>query len=260
MVFFKDWRYNGIVLILVLFFFSSCGKDDDSAGFSFASSPLLLKEKRINNQLHSSYKYYQNGQIEESIFYLPNTGTPKYKNSYTYHVDTTTRVYLDLENDLNVFTYKYYRVDENRIRRDDYDYTELIGYRYYTFNESSNCGYSSILTYNSFGQLRTAIDFDFLDENCSAAISVSPSINVSYLESEFARGDKYDAHNSTRIPILGLDKLANIESYINRDESEELIQSRSFRSEYEFNVQDHPVREVRTYLDGIIEERTFSYY
>ena len=260
MMFLKDFGYNSIVLIFISLFFFSCGKDDSSEEFNFTPSPLLLKEKRINNQLHSSFKYYPNGQIQEAILYLPNTGIPKYKDSYTYGVDTTTRIRLDLENDLNVFTYKYYRVDDDQIRRDDYDYIELIGYRYYNFKETSNCGYSSILTYNSFGQLGTAVDFDFTDENCSATISVSPSINNSYLDSEFTKGDHYDAHNSTRIPLLGIGKLSNIESYIDRNESEEIIHSRSFRSEYVFNDQNHPVTEIRTYLDGIIEERTFIYY
>ncbi len=258
-MFLTNYGQRGLVLMLITILFFSCGKDDSSEEVNFTPSPLLLKEKRINNQLHSSYKYYPNGLIEESIFYLPNTGIPKYKDTYTYGADTTTRVRLDLENDLNVFIYRYYRVDEERIRRDDYDYVELIGYRYYNYKEISNCGYSSILTYNSFGQLGPAVDFDFTDENCSVAVSVSPTISISYLNAEFIRGEHYDAHNSTRIPMLGIDKISIIKSYINRDESEEIITAKSFRSEYEFNEQNHPLREIRTYLDGIIHNITFTY-
>lgn len=251
-------KYLLLYLIVITVF--SCSKEEKTNTSLFTPSPLLLKERRINNLLHSSYLYNEDALISETTFYSASTGEAIYRDSYIYTADTTIRIRKDMQSNENIYTRKYYIVSEAQGRRDDYEDGEFVGYRYYNFDESPSCGYDGILTYNVFGQLNTAVDFDYIDDNCSYTITVSPTINSSYIESEYTRGEKYDAYNSIRLPFYRIDKYPNVDSYFRRDEEEEIIQTRSYRSEFEYNSHDHPTNEIRTYLDGIIHNITFTYY
>ncbi len=240
----------------------SCGKDDTtiaSVSSSFTPSPLLLKERRINNLLHSSFEYNNEGLIEKITFYQP-TGDPIYIDSYVYDTDTTISIRVEAVSNANVYTRKYYLVSENQGRRDTYEAGEYVGYRYYNFTDDASCGYYSALSYNTFGQLDGAIDYDFTDDNCSSVITISSSITTSFIESEYFRGNKYDSYNSIRIPFFRIDRFNNIETYVKRNEQEDLIESSSYTTDIEFNDMDHPEREVRNYRDGNVRVYTYEYY
>ncbi|MBV1924763.1 MAG: hypothetical protein KUG68_12125, partial [Flavobacteriaceae bacterium] len=155
------------------------------------------------------------------------------------------------------FMNKSYLVNQNQSRSDFYDYiNESYNYRIFEF-DGNECGVEFLEYYNSEGIILERIHYTYNSENCS--------YEATFEYSDFSNGHRiYDDKN-------GHDA-STVSEIIRRGEHHNTIENRlwstnndvspnySYNSVYEYNEEDYPVMETRTYLNESVFVYTYEYY
>jgi|GEM_PF-2772459 len=254
---------NLLVFICLLFLISSCSDNPTSVMMEVEPSipvekVLLLKEIYRDDILFSSYIFNSDSTLQSSIQYTD--GEPNFETAIQYSLDEITSTTTNLASGQISTSRKYSRVSDNQGKREQFNSQgELSTTTIYSFNNDP-CGYISTQRIDAFNNLiyETRIDFD--DENCSSIFYKNFEGTEEYVEWEYTRIDKFDASNSIILPFFRVKKQHAVIKQIRKTSAGTTSTNLSYDAVFEFNEDDHPTKEIRTYLDGDVEVYTYVYY
>jgi len=256
---------NQLLLLLVSLLILSCSKDDETSEDSTAT--LKLKKVYRNGEIYDEYEY-NNNKISKSTYYsgsIDEEGNNEVwrVNYYEYVNDVVIRNSYDSDNIL-IYTRKYYRTTDNtQIRRDDYDTSGAL-YSYAIYNGYNNsCSHTSIEYFSNDDTLTSRDNIEYTDSNCSYSVTTYTNNNLVDYQQTYIKDDKVSAYKSTVIEPFALNSSKIIGNTISRtfkDSNNQTNNSNSYTSDYEYNEDNYPISETRTYLDGDIVEFTYEYY
>lgn len=242
----------------------SCSKDETADSNNMnnnntSSNSLKLKQVLKNGEIWSKYEYNENGSLYKADLYIENGEFWKNK-IYSYVKDTVFVEYLN-PNSLKTIIEKSYWVNKLQIRIDDYQESQLMGYRLYNYEENY-CNYTTQEYFGADGLLLYKSIYNHLDLNCSwESIDYNP-INISnYIEIKI--DDKKSAFESTITETFKLNDYPALGNYLSRaykDDKEIVREDLSYNIEYIYNDYNYPTSSTRTYLDGTVDTFTFEYY
>jgi hypothetical protein len=254
------------IFVVVLFFFTSCSSDDAASltdGEEMIEDPivlvLLLKNIKLDNQIIKSYVYDSEDRILEAqgTFTFPRDAV-RYKA--TYENNSRTLTFFD-KNDMIVKIEIYYNQSGNTVRIEDISVitNEVNFYALYTLN-NSDCNidmfefkypddetfYTSIYTYNG-------LNCNYERENIFLSPQDPSRVVVKHDDKNYYGKWVYATNFTT---TFSRNVLENTEF----DRDNEVMNDQSYSSVYEYNEDEYPISEVRTYLNGTVENYTYEYY
>ena len=247
-----------LLLICLAFACSKDNSDDTNDPPPVVNqNKLLLKDVVEDGVIASSYEYYQDDKVKTRMIY--NNGDLFRTDDYEYTADTTFRMAYDSDDVLYQIV-KFFSVSDNVSRVETYDEnSELMNYRVYTFSNHV-CGFTGLEYFDDADNLICEKTFVYGEDNCSAT---SNSLNISgevLSMEEWTRDGKNQNLQSTLLDFFRAESLGNTTEYKRWDENNILIESLSYESTFEYNSDDYPVSEFRTYTDGTEKNYTYTYY
>lgn len=255
-------RLLTITLITLLFF--SCSKEEptsmtDPIDMEPVVEVLLLKEVRLNDLLYSSYTYNTDSTVLQSIDYSNVNGLPRFIKDYTYEGNSIeTKVTYSNTGELNS-TIKITEVNDTELLEEFFDNQgELVIFNTYTIGD--DCGFSNILSADSFGNLLPSTRVEYIDENCSAIHYSQYGDDPEYIRWEYTRNDKFDPFNITKHPLLRVEGQKMVTKLVRKTQAGSISTNLSYDTEIEYNEFDFPIKDTRTYGDGDISMFTYEYY
>lgn len=237
-------------VLLSLFLISlifSCKSDD-----SEPESPLLLlKEIWEDGTLTNSYEYNSDSTLSRALLH---NSDDIYK--VLYRGDTV--LYERYNDGILIESKTYYNFGDN-VRSDQFDSSNQLEIsKLYKFTGNS-CGYNEIELFNEFGGRTSRQIYNYTDD-CDAFITVEDNSGGIIIRSTTRRDDSNWFRRSIAISLLRQPAIGNINEVTIEDENQEVVESDSFSSIYEYNEENYPISETRTYLDGVVKEYAFTYY
>lgn len=243
-----------LILSFILLSVSSCSLETDPIVVtSINNTPeiSLLKEVRKNGVTINTYTYQDSILLSSTIL-----GTNTITTQYSYQGDTILSD--QLIDGILTSKRKYYHTSESEGIRERRTATgEISDIRTYSFN-GSDCGYQSFVTVDPLGDQTNAGNFTFSNGFCDGSFrSFDASGNLEESDS-FLNDGKPAANSSTILPFFQVSKKYNIVSFV-KVVDEQIDSSRSYSAEFDYNIDNYPEEEIRTYFDGTIEEYLYIY-
>ena len=246
--------YKIAIFLILVFIISSCSLETDPIVVTTINTtpPLnLLKEVRRNGVTINTYTY-QDSMLQSST----SLGNSTILTEYSYSGDSIFSEQM-IDGMLS-FKRKYYNnSDSEGIRERSNAVGALVDVRTYTFN-ASDCGYQNFVTVDPIGNQTNAGNFVFNNEFCDGSFR-SFDANGNLIDSDsFLNDGKPAANSSTILPFFQVSKKYNIVSYV-KVVNEQIDSSRSYSAEFDYNIDNYPEEEIRTYFDGTIDEYLYFY-
>jgi len=252
---------RNICALIFIIFICSCSKNEnvnDTIEEEQKPILLLLKERFKNETLDASYTYNPDSTLQSITTYLD--GEERLHTTYEYDNDIIESTTNRADSGVKVSSLRYSNINSIQRKREQFnDMGQLISTSIYGFEDSS-CGYVSIKRIDATNTLISDTRVDFIDHNCSSTFYKTNSGQEEYKEWEYIRNDKFDANNSTTLPFFGVDQLYGVTKLMRYGISGSLSTNLSYESSIEYNEENFPIGEIRTYLDGDIVEYTYTYY
>jgi len=251
-----------ILLFLSILILHSCSKDAPS-GMSNPILPiekiLLLKDRSKDGIIQISYTYNPDSTLKETISH-DGEGAPRLKMTYSYVGDNIESEIILIETGEVTGARKYYKQSESEGLREFYGSDgELSTSSTYLFDESA-CGYTDLIPFDALGNALPKTRVEYIDENCSSKFYSKFQDDDEYLQWEYTRNDKFDSSNSTILSFFRVEIQNCVTKLLRYSSDGTLSTNLSYDAVFEYNEDNHPIKEVRTYLDGDIIEYVYSYY
>ena len=219
---------------------------------------MALKEVYKDGILVNTYTYDVDGNLFELHGY-GISGDTTYGRIYKYFGDTLF-MHVDANFSSSGETQKFFLLNDDTIQRAS-EFNGQTRIRNYIY-EDDKCSYTKIVDINVDGNVsgEYCITFD-LENNCSYDyyIGCSSEISASYI-----KDDKNHYEESAVIPIFkersSYTNLGNDLSAKWYSVNGSLDSLRSFNSTYNYNDNDYPIEETRTFLNGTKEFYEYVYY
>ena len=235
-----------------------CDCPDGFEGELCQEKKLLLKSVMLNGEMDESYEYNQDRTISKKVEFTNNE--PHNSFTYKYTSDSIIINGLNILSNLS-FSYKYNQINTDEVKFETFDSDTSAGFYMVYSQFDQDCGYSKFETYFTNDVLETETTLDITDENCSSISYKTNALNnvlIGSVETKIDNKNYY--YESTRIDFLKFPKSGNPTRYFVRDEILEVIETNSYTSKYTYNDDDYPSSEIREYLNGKVEVRSFIYY
>jgi hypothetical protein len=250
-----------ILFLSIFLFFSSCSSDDSDTQNGMMEDPIeelvLLKNIKKDNQIIESYIYNSENKIEEASGTFFGGAT---RFVATYESDNRTLTYYD-DNDQVKKIEVYYNRTGNTVRIEDInvDTNELIFYGLYTLN-SSDCNVEKLefKTPDDIAYYTSA--FSYTDSNCSFQRENSYNVPQDPARIVVKSDDKNYYRKSVYATTYTTIYSRNTLESTLYDRDNEIMNNLSYTSAYLYNEDDYPVSEIRTFLNGTVENYTYEYY
>lgn len=250
---------NIIQIFVLSLIIMSCSSSDDSNSNDNGNEQeeilLLIKNISKNGILITSFDYYDNDKLKTKFSY---SGINPITSQYTY---TNTNTILQIYNESGELfsSQELYSINDESSRIDHYNSNiDLTSYRIYTFSNNS-CGFDSIDLFDQSNNLVTEHMYTYFDDNCSADVIIN-NVNTGKFRIEYTMDNKQYAEVSSRLPFFKRDINHNTKSLRFWFSNDQLNNDASYDSDFEYNNDNYPITETRTYLSGLIEEYTYEYY
>jgi len=246
------------LLTISLFFLLGCSTDDNSENIdddqANPQEVLLLKKVFKDGVLLRTLEYYDNDKLKtQTGFFVDDTFA---EMRYEYDADTIY-IYYYVENEFNFLFTKSYEINNSTSRMDYYNsYGDLTNYNIYSF-ENNSCGVSFLERFNEDGYLISNVLYNYIDENCSFEATFD---DPNYKNGHTLKDNKKSYEEFVISPILRQEISHNTLESMIWDDNDQLITNYSYTSEFEYNSDDYPTKETKTYLDGDILIYTLEYY
>ena len=242
------------VFLLLGFAISSCSLDTDPIVITNINNvpPLkLLKEIKKDGEATRTYTY-QDSLLQSSTS-IENSNVV---TDYNYINDTIFSV--QRINGTVVFTRKYYNLSETQgVRERRNELGELVDIRTYTF-DGSLCGYQNFVTMDAQGDQTNAVNFTFSNNFCDGTVRRFDANGDLVDFDTFLKDGKPAANSSTLLTFFQVSTKHNIISSV-KVVNEIIDSSNSYSSVFDYDIDEYPQEEIRTYLDGKVEEYLFIY-
>ena len=220
---------------------------------------LLLKEQFKDGNLQLSYSFNADSTLNETISY-DEEGEPRLSMTFEYIGDNITSETRSLESGQITGTRKYYRQSDTEGLREFYGSSgELSTISTYRF-DGNVCGFTDIISFDALGNSLPNTRVEITDENCSANFYSKYQDDDEYLQWEYTRNDKFDSSNSILLPFFRIEKQNCVTKLVRRTSDGTISTNLSYDAVFEYNEDEHPIKEIRTFLDGDIVEYIYSYY
>ena len=178
----------------------------------------------------------------------------------TYESDNRTLTYYD-DNDQVKKIEVYYNRTGNTVRIEgiNVDTNELIFYGLYTLN-SSDCNVEKLefKTPDDIAYYTSA--FSYTDSNCSFQRENSYNVPQDPARIVVKSDDKNYYRKSVYATTYTTIYSRNTLESTLYDRDNEIMNNLSYTSAYLYNEDDYPVSEIRTFLNGTVENYTYEYY
>jgi len=242
--------------LLTLFILMSCSSDDDGDNNQGETQEtLLLKKVFKDGELIREYEYYADNKLKSQVGPLVNDQI--FELFYEYVSDTLIVSYIKVETSSVIQTLKSYSVNNTTARTDYYSSENvLIRFDKYTFNNNI-CGPIIYEHFNSNGAIITSRYFSFIDENCSVNTIYE---GYGYKNSTSINDNKKSVFESITSSFTRQEVMHNAVEVRVMDYNDQIVNSRSYNTEYEYNSDDYPIKETSVFLDGSSLIYTFEYY
>lgn len=211
----------------------------------------LLKEIQKDGVTTSTYTY-QDSVLQSSSFF----GSTTIVTEYTYNNDTI--ISTQMSDGVLSFERKYYNVSETEgIRERRNSLGELVDVRTYTFNGSA-CGFQNFVTLDMMGNQTNAGNYSYSNDFCDGSFRRFDS-NMELVDTDsFLKDGKPAANTSVMLPFFQIATKSNIVSFV-KVVNEQIDSSKSYSAAFDYNIDQYPQEEIRTYFDGTVEEYVFIY-
>ena len=257
---------RALLLFLPILFFIACDPDDmppmdpepdPEPDTTLVSVQSLLSKVFIDDILNQEYIYDDMGILQSRRVYDVN-GDLSFLREYEFIGDTLHRV-IKLGNGELLNSYKYYQINNNELRLDYFDdmgeYTSYFTYTDYI----EGCGYQSVKNFRIDGMIVYEDQFDYDPNNCNYTyVQINTDGNIG-LRGEVVRDDHPLRENAAIFKILYPNDARGIVSRINRNAAGDIIETTSYNATFEYNDDDLPTKEIRTYMSGNTLTYRFEY-
>lgn len=242
-----------IFLILTLAITSCSLETEPIVITNINNAPPLkfLKEVKKDGVTTNTY-IYQDSLLQSST----SIGSTNVVTDYLYINDTIFSVQIL---DGAIFSSrKYYNLSETQgVRERRNELGELVDIRTYTFN-GSLCGYQNFVTMDAQGDQTNAVNFSFNNDFCDGNVRRFDANGDLVDFDTFLKDGKPAANSSTLLPFFQVSTRHNIISSV-KVVNEIIDSSNSYSSVFDYDIDEYPQEEIRTYLDGKVEEYLFIY-
>ncbi|MFT7073111.1 MAG: hypothetical protein ACJAX3_002103 [Patiriisocius sp.] len=249
-----------------MLFIISCSSDD-----STIDDVVIIEEEPVENILFLRTARL-NGEIIQSYGYDSQTRVIRINGSLALN-----SVRVEIEYDANKATYNYYSAIGAVIKKEIY-YNEQNNtfrvedaipgadgfYSYGIFNKNLNsCDLQSFSFFYANDEPFYEVSFSYLDDSCSN------EANYTYPFAPFldfpvriitVNDDKNRSNKAAIGNIYKNVNLHNVLSSMTYNINNELRREVSYTSTFEYNEQEYPINETRTFLDGNVSIYTYEYY
>ena len=255
--------------LLFLIAFSNCKSDDelqeempptqedDKKCFLLKewSNDILVREFTLNDE--NQVIHYKSFSHFDGEILLSEDRT------YNTTGELTRRDQFNSGGDLfRFYTYEYFGTDSiicNQFRIIN-GAEKFHDYSVFHFNMSENCTFSSRYFYDAeTSELKQYYIAEYLDDNCSVVFTTYSEKGNLISISKSIHDDKHGADHLVMTPPFAEVNQHNALKREWSDPSGEFVKELTFDSVFEYDENDYPIKETKTFLDGNVFEYTYEY-
>lgn len=250
-----------LLVFAAIILLAGCSSDDKTSvsddQMDDASEGLLLKSVYRDGELFDYYEYDSEQRVSKRI---PTVGSGSIYFLYEYVGDNSILRIYDVTERL-LLTDTYYRINATSYRSDRvYEPIAPNQDSYFIVNHTpEGCGINSRLGYYIDGSEYYSQIFEYNGIQCNDT-EVATYINDVVIKYVRIRDEGKFAFASTYIRETNISPKHNILSETRYNENDEVEETASFTSIFEYNDLDYPITEVRTFLNGSVQNYTYEYY
>lgn len=255
-------KFFYILLVASLTLFVGCSSDDNSSGSDdMMDDVALLYIKNVfkDGVLYDTYEFDDNNKVSKARIAI-DINTVKYI-LFEYSNDRIIQRGYDDQDELLLIAESY--TLSNNVDRLDWNWEgDSSGNEDYYIDTSYSeepCGPIVQTRHSINDALYFTKQFEYSGANCNDTELLNYE-NFDDRKTVRTRDNKNNAREGTYKRRLNLSPLNNILSQTIYDENDVIQEFASYTSTFEYNNQEYPISEVRTFLNGTVENYIYEYY
>jgi len=220
------------------------------------------RDRRLLSELKNGvtireYTYNAEGKIKTRTVYT-DEGVENFTSEYIYEADKLVELRTFAETG-NTSRSEIVQIDSETMRVNGIDESgNVTTYNEYMYGDQT-CGADKITYYGADNEVNVVFEYSYTGEKCNHTRTFRTGegneINSTIVETD----DKRNRRTSAIPDAFRQGESKNFTNVVRTDSAGETIDAQSYSSYFEYNSDDYPTEETRSYWNGLVDQYVYIY-